>query len=151
MQTESSITQTPNQIKRMKLRDAAYKILGDECCHCEEKNKIVLTIDHIQSCGKNRDCAYVMYLEIINNPDMAKIKYQLLCRNCNWKKLIVNNEWRSQSEKAQIKDEKTIIVFSPLLREMCEKCGHVRVLRTEKPQKCPKCGHVKGARLNKKR
>jgi rubrerythrin len=38
-----------------------------------------------------------------------------------------------------------------IVKEKCEKCGHERILRTEKPKKCPECGHVKGSKINKKR
>jgi rubrerythrin len=37
-----------------------------------------------------------------------------------------------------------------ILKETCEKCGHSRTLRTEKPKKCPNCGHVKGSKIYKK-
>jgi predicted RNA-binding Zn-ribbon protein involved in translation (DUF1610 family) len=34
-----------------------------------------------------------------------------------------------------------------LLKEVCKKCGHERILRTETPQRCPKCGHEPQARI----
>lgn len=34
-----------------------------------------------------------------------------------------------------------------LTKAKCPKCGHERILRTEKPKKCPKCGHVPQARI----
>lgn len=77
---------------REKIRDEAFKILGNECLRCGEKDKIVLTIDHIEPCGKERKLTVGLYYEIIRQPEKAQKTYQLLCRNCNWKKMIENNE-----------------------------------------------------------
>lgn len=77
---------------REELRDRAFKILGGCCCQCREEDPIVLTIDHIEPCGKNRKLTISLYYEIIREPEKAREKYQLLCRNCNWRKMITNNE-----------------------------------------------------------
>lgn len=47
---------------------------------------------------KNRKLTIDVYREIMKNPDEAKQKYQLLCRNCNWKKMIENNERNKHHE-----------------------------------------------------
>ena len=31
----------------------------------------------------------------------------------------------------------------------CEKCGHERILRVEKPLKCSVCGHIPGQKIRK--
>lgn len=75
-----------------KLQYQAYEILGNKCVECGETKRTRLTIDHIAPCGKNRKTTVSIYLEIVNNPAKAKLTYQLLCRNCNWDKMIENNE-----------------------------------------------------------
>jgi hypothetical protein len=47
----------------------------------------------MQAVGKSgRKLTVPIYYEILKNPEEAKKKYQLLCRNCNWRKMILNNE-----------------------------------------------------------
>jgi hypothetical protein len=81
------------------LQEKAYQILGNCCCTCGEQKKTRLTIDHIIACGKNRKQTVQIYLEIINNPVQSKREYQLLCRNCNWDKMIENNERKPVEEQ----------------------------------------------------
>jgi len=70
-----------NKHWREKKRDKAFSLLGNECVHCGETDKVVLTIDHIKAVGKKRLNTYQIYLRILKNPNEAKQKYQLLCRN----------------------------------------------------------------------
>jgi uncharacterized Zn finger protein len=38
-----------------------------------------------------------------------------------------------------------------LIKIKCEKCGHERIPRTEKPLKCPACGHIPGTTIKTKK
>jgi len=74
------------------LRDNVYTLFGNKCAICGINDQDVLVIDHIEPVGKNRKLTLTLYYEILKDPEQAKTKYQLLCRNCNWKKMIENNE-----------------------------------------------------------
>jgi len=74
------------------LRIKAFLILGNQCQNCGEKDPMVLCVDHIEPIGKQRRMTTGIYWEITQNPEASKQKYQLLCRNCNWRKMIQNNE-----------------------------------------------------------
>jgi hypothetical protein len=89
---------TYQAVYRLKLRDQAYAILGEQCQFCGEKDKIVLNVDHIQAVGKKRKGIISTYWEIIRLPEQAKQKFQLLCRNCNWRKAINENEMLRKEE-----------------------------------------------------
>jgi hypothetical protein len=78
---------------RNRIRDRVFAILGDKCIFCGETDPIVLAIDHIVACGREgRKQTVLIYLEILKAPEKARLQYQLLCRNCNWRKAIRNNE-----------------------------------------------------------
>ncbi len=73
----------------------AYQILGNKCAICGIDDQDVLCIDHIDAIGgANRKMTIAVCYEVKLNPEKAKEKYQILCRNCNWKKAILNNERR---------------------------------------------------------
>ena len=71
------------------------------CARCGENDIDVLTIDHVNNDGKHeRDIigstyAFYSWLKKHNYPQE---RYQILCRNCNWKKHIqgVFKKTRSQ-------------------------------------------------------
>lgn len=95
-----------NSIARLK--DAAFKKLGDRCASptcfwinedgtrgCTDRRCI--QIDHVDGDGKKDRKGgggrYSMYLRILKDTDK---KYQILCANCNWIKLVVNGEWKKR-------------------------------------------------------
>ena len=81
------------------LKEQSFAILGNQCLWCKETDHNILCIDHIiPVLGKPRRSTTTIYFEIIKHPEDSKEKYQLLCRNCNWKKRIENNEGK-QKEK----------------------------------------------------
>ena len=84
----------------LKLKMRSYTILGG--FKCNNKNCIhptgdiqpdLFEIDHIHDDGnKNRKSTSSTYREIINNPEQAKLKYQILCVACNRIKREENNK-----------------------------------------------------------
>lgn len=66
----------------------AFEILGGFICvHCGFKDHRALDLDHIHGKGaldrKSRKRHDGFFIEIIENPDESKKKFQILCRNCN--------------------------------------------------------------------
>ncbi|MCJ7459222.1 MAG: hypothetical protein MUP17_09545 [candidate division Zixibacteria bacterium] len=118
-----------NEIGRIK----AFLILGNQCQDCGEKDPMVLCIDHIEPVGKKRKKTTSIYWEITENPEESKEKYQLLCRNCNWRKMIQNNERKPGQEQFAFRWE---------IEALTE-----RVLWLER--KLPKIRAVQCARANK--
>jgi len=79
------------KITRWKNKLKVIEHYGGECCHCKEKDPIVLTVDHVNNDGKNhvdskgrRITGNQLYSEIIKNnfPN----RFQILCCNCNQRK-----------------------------------------------------------------
>ena len=69
-----------------KIKDKAYKILGEVCSCCGESDRRFLTLDHINNDGykdkkRRRNLTYLMYKEVVK--DRIEGKYQILCWNCN--------------------------------------------------------------------
>lgn len=75
-----------------KRRKLAFQILGNKCAKCGITDPDVLCVDHIEPVGKNRKQTTIIYSEICTIKERSLNKYQLLCRNCNWKKMVDNNE-----------------------------------------------------------
>lgn len=98
-----------NKKRTDSLRSAVFTFFGNKCMVCGVSDPVVLTIDHIQPCGKNREHIGVMYKKILKNPDEARLKYQLLCRNCNWKKCIENNEHQQRERPFAYQHELDIL------------------------------------------
>jgi hypothetical protein len=77
------------RISRGKLRIETIKAYGGKCCHCGTADFEVLDIDHIENDGakerKENLFAYNLYRKL-KKEDYPKARYQLLCKNCNWKK-----------------------------------------------------------------
>jgi hypothetical protein len=68
--------------------------LGGKCKHCGERDPIVLDFDHINDGGKahrlkNKGAKVVHSVK--KEPEL----YQLLCKNCNWRK----EYWRRMNAK----------------------------------------------------
>lgn len=90
---------------REDLRQKAFLTMGNQCQNCGENDPMVLCIDHIEPIGHVRRLTTQIYFEIIQNPEAAKQKYQLLCRNCNWRKMIINNERAAGERQFALKQE----------------------------------------------
>ncbi len=76
-------------------RARAIEILGGKCVHCGFSDSRALQIDHINGggCKENRKIGNTTVCRIIiRNPEESKLKYQLLCANCNWIKRAENKE-----------------------------------------------------------
>lgn len=61
---------------------------GGKCVHCGEGDAIVLDFDHIHDDG-HKDSRKNIIFRVKANP----ARFQLLCKNCNWKK----EYWRRQN------------------------------------------------------
>jgi hypothetical protein len=78
---------------RVKVRIEMIQSYGGKCCNCGVDDIDVLDIDHVHNNGaedrKNNLYGYNLYrrLKKLNWP---KNNYQLLCKNCNWKKHLLN-------------------------------------------------------------
>jgi DNA-binding XRE family transcriptional regulator len=78
-------------------RRQAVEILGGCCAVCGYSDERALQIDHINGGGKkeiDNTTSYARHKWIIDYPDKAKKKYQILCANCNWIKRYENKEVR---------------------------------------------------------
>ncbi len=73
-----------NTLWRSNKRKEVIKLLGGKCISCGETDYVVLDIDHINNDGaierKLTKGKNAIHYDINNN------KYQLLCKNCNWRK-----------------------------------------------------------------
>jgi hypothetical protein len=78
--------------KTLKLRETVFGHYGGKCLSCGITDLEVLTIDHVNDDGvfdrqkwwDNSGRAIYQYLIENNFPE----GYQVLCRNCNWKKYL---------------------------------------------------------------
>ena len=79
------------------LREKLFVLLGDKCIKCSCIDKRVLQFDHING-GGNKDRkarpGLTFYTFYLNNPDIAKLRLQVLCANCNWIKRSESGEAR---------------------------------------------------------
>jgi len=62
--------------------------LGGQCNHCGENDPIVLDIDHIHNDGaqERKTAKRKNVVSILRAKGIDKQRYQLLCKNCNWRK-----------------------------------------------------------------
>lgn len=71
-------------------RKEVFRLLGNECVSCGEEDFIVLCVDHIDGSGaEDRRIRHgrAYYTDVIK----GEIEnYQLLCRNCNWRKRVTS-------------------------------------------------------------
>lgn len=82
------------------LRLNILKRLGNKCIKCGITDFRVLQIDHINGGGVKEIKLYqrqsVYYKNLLKLSEYElKVKYQLLCANCNWIKRYENNEYRN--------------------------------------------------------
>ena len=79
-----------------KLRLELETLLGSVCCRCGFSDRRALQIDHIAGDGaverkKPVGQGFSALNRMLFDPDV-KLKYQLLCANCNWIKRCENRE-----------------------------------------------------------
>jgi len=87
-------------------RREAVKLLGNKCSLCEINDYMVLTIDHINDDPENdpfrtkprriQTKAKELVKWIIDNPDNAIERLQVLCWNCNNLKRYYRNEYNKR-------------------------------------------------------
>jgi len=83
------------QAKRLEL----ISILGGSCVACNEKDSDVLDVDHVYDDGaaerratKGKDIIYRLL-----EKDVDLSRYQLLCKNCNWRKELARRRQNARS------------------------------------------------------
>ena len=74
--------------ERMRLIES----FGGMCSECGERDTIVLDFDHINNDGHKETNANIIF-SVKRNPE----RFQLLCKNCNWRK----EYWRRNSAKQE--------------------------------------------------
>lgn len=78
---------------RKKLRKEMIQEYGGKCVSCGIKDGDVLDIDHIDNSGssdrKKSLYGYNLYRKL-KKESWPKDNYQILCKNCNWKKHLSN-------------------------------------------------------------
>ena len=78
-----------NYSREQKLRQEAITHYGSKCVHCGEIELVVLTIDHIKDDGavhRKTLKGKVIFKWLKDNKYPEG--FQVLCRNCNWRKWI---------------------------------------------------------------
>lgn len=109
-----------------KLKKEVFEAYGNKCTLCGYSNQDCLVIDHTHNDGNierknsNRNDLWIR----LRRENYPKDRYQLLCRNCNWKKFILSipptdikvNNYARQSRQ-RIRNE-TIKEYG----EICIKC-----------------------------
>lgn len=105
-------------------RDQLLLILGrkcacseSRCCHgtriCGFKDKRALEFDHIHGEGyghrfKNQRNGRIFYRFYVEHPELAKKELQIMCRNCNKIKAVINKEY-SRRRKKRIRDNLALL------------------------------------------
>lgn len=119
---------TPMALYNQKQRAKAIEILGGKCVGCGVKNVLVLCVDHKEPVkgntikrGRIGETGPTMYNKIIKSKEERE-RYQLLCRNCNWLKMIEKGERQTNSFDY-------VYTFElEALRELVKR-NHIEVLR----------------------
>lgn len=74
---------------REKNREAIFSIYGGKCNSCGESDPIVLDVDHVQDDGAahraEKGFGQLLMKDILN-AGYCPERFQLLCKNCNWRK-----------------------------------------------------------------
>lgn len=82
-----------SQTWQQKRREKILTLLGNKCVKCGFLDKRVLQVDHIKGVGRKElktfKNTYQFYKHVLK---VGKLKYQLLCSNCNWVKKFENQE-----------------------------------------------------------
>lgn len=82
---------------RRKLRQHLLVALGGKCVRCGETDWRCLQVDHIHGHGRQHIRTAATSTVMYQNRILREIKngskeYQLLCANCNWRKMYEQNE-----------------------------------------------------------
>lgn len=85
---------------RLKLKNAAYALLGEICASCAFADRRALQIDHVfgdgflrnKINGVGRGDSSSVYQEVLKEPE----RFQILCANCNWIKRVQNQEHKKR-------------------------------------------------------
>ncbi len=82
-----------------RIRKEIFEHYGNKCSRCGEDDPIVLSIDHVNNDGKEERKKYASTQQIWLKIKREKFpaNYQLLCRNCNWRKNIEHRNMRGYS------------------------------------------------------
>lgn len=82
---------TVREANRLRYKHAVrdvYNLLGSKCNRCGFDDMRALQIDHIKGGGHKermkRSNAYTFYRDIATEIKNGKVKFQILCANCNW-------------------------------------------------------------------
>lgn len=93
------------KLHHQKKKDLIFSVLGDTCKNCGFADKRALQIDHVNGRGADdREYArllgtsFIQYLLNELKKEENKIKYQILCANCNWIKRCENGEVRKRGK-----------------------------------------------------
>jgi hypothetical protein len=106
-----------------KSRDMVFDHYGRQCACCGERERIFLTIDHVNNDGnKHRKVIGTtrLYKWLVDNGYPSN--FQILCRNCNWAKHANGGICPHQSQKVQ-RLERKLVASSDAKREAPENWG----------------------------
>lgn len=74
-----------------KEKSLARDALGNRCVWCGEDDSIVLVIDHVNNDGQAERKKWHTLKILRAAANDTEGRYQLLCRNCNWRKKAMND------------------------------------------------------------
>lgn len=93
--------QAVHRVYMQRLRKSALEILGGKCVRCGFSDERALQIDHINGGGVKEIREHLFkgnyHKYVIESVLSKKVKYQLLCANCNWIKRSENGENRRRN------------------------------------------------------
>lgn len=91
---------TSQYIRRIAIKDIAYKTLGGYKCKCGFSDPRALQIDHIKGGGSRaKHTTGQVYSLVIKYPE----RFQVLCSNCNWIKRYENKEVKTSKYAFNLK------------------------------------------------
>jgi hypothetical protein len=80
------------------LREVILRHYGKKCAKCGIEDVDVLDIDHIHNNGKE-EREKLSKIEMLERVLVHPEDYQLLCRNCNWKKYLYSDKLNYERNK----------------------------------------------------